>query len=537
MLSTEGTIQAEPLGGEGKKSAYRRLHLGAPEQRIRRTDLLPGTPPSTLKKALLSLVHLTDMHVVDTQSPGRYEFMERLHGVHSSLRVVLPAFRPQECLQLQACEAMIRTINRIERGPVTDAPLDLLLSTGDNLDNQQQNELAWFMRLMDGGHLDPRSGDSAYEGVQAPDWGDPAYWHPDPVADDFKRDLHFPTVPGLLVDGMRPFEAEGLHLPWLSAYGNHDGLILGAARTNADIEALFVGSRKAMSSPSGFIPDHLSEFIAHPEHFLGAPFREVTPDPARCPCNREEYADAHRTSRGRPAGHGFSHRNLFYVNDEIPAIRLIMLDTTNPGGDYSGSLGAAQARWLVDRLAEVHSRYLAPDGSQVRTDHDDRLVVLCSHNPMQTLTNACAAPAGAPGRDEPRLLRPEVEALVHRFPNVVLWLNGHTHAHRVRPCPDPAGRGGGFWEVTTASLIDWPVQSRLIEIVQNEDDTLSIHCTIINSDVPADPAKAEGPARLAALHRELAANDPHAGIESHLAGTTEDRTVELVLPMPVALES
>ena len=91
--------------------------------------------------------------------------------------------------------------------------------------------------------------------------------------------------------------------------------------------------------------------------------------------------------------------------------------------------------------------------------------------------------------------------------------------------------------MTTASLVDWPVQSRLIELVQNEDGTLSIHCTTIDSAVPPSAEGTDSLTRLAALHRELAANDPHAGIASCLAGTPQDRTVELVLPMPFALES
>ena len=43
--------------------------------------------------------------------------------------------------------------------------------------------------------------------------------------------------------------------------------------------------------------------------------------------------------------------------------------------------------------------------------------------------------------------------VVHRHPCVVLWLTGHRHIHRITPRP---GAAGGFWEITTASIIDWP---------------------------------------------------------------------------------
>jgi hypothetical protein len=132
-------------------------------------------------------------------------------------------------------------------------------------------------------------------------------------------------------------------------------------------------------------------------------------------------------------------------------------------------------------------------------------------------------------QDLPRILGPDVEALLHRFPNVVLWVNGHTHRNTVTPRPDPTG---GFWEVTTASLLDWPGQARLIELTDNGNGTISIFCTMIDHAAPPDPREADGLWRLAAIHRELAANDPHDGIAAGNQGTPADRNVELLLMAP-----
>ena len=59
-----------------------------------------------------------------------------------------------------------------------------------------------------------------------------------------------------------------------------------------------------------------------------------------------------------------------------------------------------------------------------------------------------------------RVLGHTVRDLLLRFPNVVLWVNGHTHINEVTAHargPD-AAVAGGFFEITTASLIDWPQQ-------------------------------------------------------------------------------
>ena len=126
------------------------------------------------------------------------------------------------------------------------------------------------------------------------------------------------------------------------------------------------------------------------------------------------------------------------------------------------------------------------------------------------------------------------EALLHGFPNVVLWVNGHSHVNRVTPHPGP---DGGFWEVLTAAHVDWPQQSRIVELVDNRDGTLSIFGTLVEHAAPARPSGI-GPGRvldLASWSRELSFNDPQAKLGA--LGGEQDRNVELVLPAPFALRA
>ena len=120
-------------------------------------------------------------------------------------------------------------------------------------------------------------------------------------------------------------------------------------------------------------------------------------------------------------------------------------------------------------------------------------------------------------------------------PCVVAWLNGHTHIHSISPVY-AEGAPGGFWQVTTASHIDWPQQSRIIELLQT-DGGLVIACTVLDSAAAAGYRGTADPADLAALARELAANDWQV---RHLitadggagAGTAADRNVLLTIEWP-----
>ena len=75
--------------------------------------------------------------------------------------------------------------------------------------------------------------------------------------------------------------------------------------------------------------------------------------------------------------------------------------------------------------------------------------------------------------------------------------------------------GANWWELNTASEIDWPQQSRLIELMDNADGTLSIFGTLLDHsatyEVPAaGSATGFTVDQLGAISRTLSYNDPQA---------------------------
>jgi metallophosphoesterase (TIGR03767 family) len=527
------------LGAAG----YRLLGDGPGWPIVVRSDLAePKDGREDRRIPMLALVHLTDVHLIDAQSPSRVEFLDRYGSPFES------AFRAQETLTNQVATSMIARINSIAAGPVTGRPFDVCVSTGDNIDNQQHNELAWFITTLDGGHLVPNSGAAGmYEGVQDDvDPPDPHYWHPDAgIVDDYKAVNDFPEYPGLLAAAITAFDAPGLHMPWYSCYGNHDGLIQGnmPGVQPGDVrpfDTVATGNAKPINLAAGVSPTDIQNAFANPNvaNLLsqGAPVRPVTPDLARRAVSIDEWINAHLASPSTPGPHGHGYTQdmlgttqLYYTFPVAPGVLGISLDTVNHGGYADGSIGEAQMAWLEARLIEASGRYRDTGGTEVRTGHADQLVVLFSHHNKATLGNPVPDPASPA---EQRLTFTELHALLKRFPNVIAWVNGHTHVNRVNPVPDPTGYTGGFWEITTAAHVDYPEHARLVELVDNHDGTLSIFATIIEHAAPAaaDPSDLSL-LGLASISRELSANDPQVDPVSKL-GVPTDLNVELVMKAP-----
>jgi metallophosphoesterase (TIGR03767 family) len=546
------TLDRTLLRGQPGAGGYRPIVVGAGEPHLLRDDLVgpPAARRNGHRRPIVSLGQLTDMHVLDAQSPARVEFLDRFNDPDSPLRGVLPfdaSYRAHEMLTAQVAEAMVQAMNAVRFGPVTGLPLAFTVATGDNVDNTQFNELRWQIDVLDGERVRPDSGDlSRYEGVADLVDYDVRYWHPDGTpagqADDLPRSrFGFPTLPGLLDAARRPFDATGLHTPWLTAFGNHDGLVQGNLPANPVFAGIATGNVKISNLPPGvdIVSLALELLSGDPralQTLLSGPARIVTADSNRRQLSRAETIAEHFRTSGHPHGHGYtawnrSTGNAYYAFDHGP-VRGLVLDTVNPFGGADGSIDAAQLTWLTSELVAGSRRYLDEQGNVVPGGKRDRLFVLFSHHTIGTMTNSTGLG---------RVLGPAVRDLLLRFPNVVLWVNGHTHRNTVTPYRRAAGSiPGGFWEINTAAHIDWPQQARVVEIADNRDGTLSVFGTLIDHAAPRHYGSAPRDSlALASLSRELGANDwqnaAPTPTEDGRRGAVEDRNVELLVPAPFVL--
>ncbi len=267
---------------------------------------------------------------------------------------------------------------------------------------------------------------------------------------------------------------DALRVPWLQAVGNHDDLALGV------------------------IPPDVASSVVSGDYLEMDDFVSL------------HFDDHHAPSERIAAGHGFAlnprydganpkSSRAYYAFDAAPArdgnpaIRIVVLETTEEGGGANGSIGDEQLGWLRNEL----------DASRAK------IVVLASHHRLADLDSPFGVHDGG-----------DVRRVLDAYPQVIAHVSGHTHIHSITAHRGSAN-GTGYWEIQGSSLIDQPQHGRVFEIASNGDGTGTLTSYVFEQR--AHGALGES-ARISA---EAAARDPFDG-----SGDPEDRDVELTFALP-----
>ncbi len=521
------------------------LEFGSAEPYTVREDLAAANPAreQTRTPVFRPIIQLSDFQLTDEESPARIEGLDSIGGTVD----VNGAYRPQESLESRTIDIAVRRVNRV-RSPVTERRPSLTLVSGDSADSNQQNETELYIDLLNGGRVDPNSGDpdfdpgllcfpslypdDIYQGVR----GGGTYYEPDGDGDgpgysnsesqnfsDTGRHVATRDFPGLFDAANTSFTAEGLRHKWLAVFGNHDALFQGN----------FTGVTIA-PSPTDCFKDLDGNLIATDL---------VQPDQERALVSHQQWIEAHLADGD---GHGFDPNQPdtgYYSASGPDGLRVIGLDSVNQDGLSNGiirdnSLGEPnQFGWLDQELTAA--------------DQSDETVIVYTHHSLTSMNNTdifgsgdqhCGLKSGAsqtPGAiscDELSQSGNEsLEELFYRHPSVIGYVSGHEHVNRVTPRDEQAGPGS-FWEIVLASESDWPQQSGMLEIFNNQDGTFSIFRTVIDhSPVPnvGHSPDLTNPLTLASISREIAFNDPQGSTgedgTSDARGTLQDRNVELLV--------
>jgi metallophosphoesterase (TIGR03767 family) len=569
------------------------LVAGPGERTVVRKNLAKPKKARRKKRRTISFFGtMTDPQIMDEMSPARSELIDPSGSPFES------AWRPHEFGALQNYDQLVRNMNANRTSPFRQgngkrSKMRFVLNTGDMADSAQYNEVLWYIQVLEGGAVDPFTGkpigpgnpcDQANEGQKKQldaavaareftgvqdysDWrGEPAdryddFWDPNEAPPSASSPYaQWPRYPGLMDRVQRAFTAQGLKTPWYTARGNHDVIWQGTFRAPGALSFLTTSCIKPFPNDKfegdaygGDNAPKIAQDLQDP-NFLNTQIAEarlVPPDPDRRFLYAGEYQKLHA---GGDNSHGFgfvsktekskSKGAAAYYAFTRNGIRFIAIDTNAEGGSASGNVDDPQYRWIERELRAAKRKNL--------------LVVTYSHQPLRSQTAtvtdedapACDSPTASQCDLDPRKSTPlhlglkgpkSIRNLLLKYPNVIAYVVGHIHENKIWARKAKGGRSG-FWEIATASEIDWPQQGRLLELMNNRDGTLSIFGTMVDTAAPtAAPAPGADAAgftdlMISSLTRKIAANDPQAGIfgsaSEHAEGKRVDRNVELVLRDP-----
>jgi 3',5'-cyclic AMP phosphodiesterase CpdA len=372
------------------------------------------------------------------------------------------AFRAQDYISCQLSNAMVRSLNAVNE----KLPLDFVVLGGDNLDSAQSNELEWVLTVLNGGDLECDSG----------------------LDDDL--------VNGPDNDPKDPFTAEGLDVPWYWVMGNHDILVQGNMEIAEEVIARAIGN----DAPFGtrlFTDDPTGPVYAG----------EIAPDSRRMPLYRNELI-AEVAASGN--GHGIDldtiQRDManYAIDVEGTPIRILVVDTACETGGAEGLIRRADLDEVIVPLLDA-----AYD--------DGKVVIVTSHHGPASIANGDVFF----GTLQEDAVPPEewIEVLTSH-PAVFFALVAHSHENKIirldglRP----------IWVVYTAAVLDYPHQSRVLELWDDDNDFLRVRMTMVDLAFQDDPIAADG-RRLGVMERTIRWTDEGRG-------TAQDRNVELFIPKP-----
>ena len=421
---------------------------------VEHRELAPDHEEGTERRSVAWMWQAADPQIIDEESPIRFEAYDGL-------------YRPGGHLTVQTFEAHVRTAQRINE--LSSRPFDFALLAGDLTDGSHLNEMQWLLTALNGGPLNPDSG----------------------AKDD--------PVPGKGNDFNDRFFSDGLDADWYAALGNHETLYNGGF-------GQLDGPTRAAAIGTEIYDFPLFENGFRDGSVEGAPVvtsGSTIADPNRCPLRLPEVLDLIYRAPGSPVGHGLTFADLYKEDCEPPDVtyrlgpriydvqlkhpcgtctatttqqrgyfsvqpiknkpfRLIVLNTVDSnaliGAGAQGYIDREQLNWLSRELAA--------------SDDDNEMVVVMSHHRIKDL--------GGFSPTTPD----DLAATLMVSSGLVLHVTGHGHFNQKSlELPDDPDVELGFWQLMLASTVDFPMQTRLIEIVDErnvaEDDLTTPHYATI----------------------------------------------------------
>lgn len=196
-----------------------------------------------------------------------------------------------------------------------------------------------------------------------------------------------------------------------------------------------------------------------------------------------------RLAGAAPASPSIREGRLDYSFALGSQLQVVVLDLVRRDAGSDGIVTASTLASLADALDAAGGRH----------------VIVAVHQPLDA-TNGAGA----------------VLTLLDSDPRVVAVLAGHTHRNSIQARRTEAG---GYWLITTASIVDFPQQWRALRLVATSGGGVALETWLVDhAGRPNDDDD------LAGIARDLAFLDPQGGRPARAAGPRRARNARLHIP-------
>lgn len=267
---------------------------------------------------------------------------------------------------------------------------------------------------------------------------------------------------------------EGFNLPWYATIGNHDVEYMGAFNNKLLVGKLI----DTIGSPNAEPLSDINESIEIYQHSISDPWWHG-------------FADM-------PLGY---HPEGYYSFEPNPFIHCIVLNTANYNSEEGRPLET-----LSLGIMDKNQFYWMRD--EIETNSNKCCIIFSHHSPKEF------SPLVGTAAKSKYVKADEFQRTLCAYENVIIHVNGHTHINRIEPIQNGEG---GYWDINTCSIIDYPQEWRHITVFDNGNGTGTISCRMVpheNKDC-----------------LETALSDPEAKPE-YRSGTLDDRDVDLHFMIP-----
>ena len=502
---------------------------GLTEAVVRNDFNVSANPASAtnLYASLLNFAQVSDVHITDTTNPLRAGALDA---------VTSAALRPQEHLSAATWDAVVRSINT----QIESKKLAFMMSTGDQIDNALEHEIEWFLNVVDG---------NAFSGYYNDLVG---------TTPNEQSDVPVPAV-----------SPAGLGMPWYLAVGNHDVMIVG------NFNAKFV---------EAFLKLIIEAFQKNPEKYPQWQFnitdlQEVIAKIKTSTTQDDLHGLGYMPLNEDGLGDGY------YSFSPNKFMHCIVLNTTNDNwlegaSDKTGK--SLTDQYLAENQAKIETMLSQPKSVSADPQQQIDQLIKEGFNDFAEWANQKAPEyldmqktkgffdwndgifggiaQGTLDKVQYEWMKKEIDDNKHRlclifshhgpdsfltplgnisandfietlqgYPNVIAHIHGHTHFNLIKPSYDvetldvgAIQQNGNYWDITTNSIAEWPMQWRRIAVVDNGDGTGRISCRMHNHTYQAGLDAAQG--------------DTQAQPDfDTMVGSDQDCDVDLLFAMPVAV--